>query len=74
METSLSKKAREPIEIKVEVGACSHASKAEEIAHAFKNELSRLKKEGIEEWSVITVGCRGLCFKAPLVEDRKSVV
>ena len=74
MEASLSKKAREPIEIKVEVGVCSHPSKAEEIAQAFRNELSRLKKEGIEKWSVITVGCRGLCFKAPLVEVKTPLL
>lgn len=68
MGAHLSKKNREPVEIKVEVGNCSLPSKAEEIATAFKRELSRLKEEGIEKWSVINTGCRGLCFKAPLVE------
>ena len=68
METHLSKKDREPIEIKVEVGNCSLPGKAEEIATAFKRELSRLKEEGIEKWFVTNTGCRGLCFKAPMVE------
>jgi len=68
MEASLSKKDSEPIEIKVEVAACSPPSKAEEIVKAFKHELSRLKEKEIEKWSVVNVGCRGLCFKTPLVE------
>ena len=68
MEKHLSKKYRGPIEIKVEVGNCSLPSKAEEIMIAFKRELSRLEEEGIEKWSVVNVGCRGSCFKAPMVE------
>ena len=68
METHLSKKNRGPVEIKVEVGNCSLPGKAEEIATAFKRELSRLNDEGIETWSVTHVGCRGLCFKSPMVE------
>jgi len=68
METHMSKKNRGPVEIKVEVGNCSLPSKAEEIATAFKRELSRLNDERIETWSVTHVGCRGLCFKSPMVE------
>lgn len=68
METHPSKKNVGPVEIKVEVGNCSLPGKAEEIAAAFKWELSRLHDEGIEPWSVTHVGCRGLCFKSPMVE------
>ncbi|KPJ56550.1 MAG: hypothetical protein AMJ42_05200 [Deltaproteobacteria bacterium DG_8] len=68
MELPISRKKIGPIEIKVEVGTCSLPSKAEEIVTAFKRELSRFKEEGIERWSVTHVGCRGLCFRTPLVE------
>ena len=68
METHPSKKNKGPIEIKVEVGNCSLPGKAEEIAAAFTWELSRLHDEGIETWTVTHTGCRGLCFKSPMVE------
>jgi len=69
MEASLNKKDSEPLEIKVEVGACSPPSKAEEILKAFKHELSRLKEKEIEKWSVVNIGCRGLCFKTPYLSN-----
>ncbi len=68
MKTSENKKSGASVEIKVEAGACSLQGKAQEIANAFRYELSRLEKHGITSYAVTTVGCRGLCFKAPLVE------
>lgn len=67
MERLAPNKSKEGVEITVEVNACSLQNKAEEIARAFRRELARLewREEGM--WSVKTVGCRGLCFKAPLV-------
>jgi NADH:ubiquinone oxidoreductase subunit F (NADH-binding)/(2Fe-2S) ferredoxin len=67
METLAENKNGEPIEVKIEVGACSLQNKAGEIARAFENELSRLGQEaGTVKMS--RVGCRGLCFQSPLVE------
>ena len=66
MEPLVPEKTNDRIEVAVEVTACSLQSKAEEIARAFRRELARLEGEE-RAWSVSTVGCRGLCFKAPLV-------
>jgi len=68
MKTSENKKRVQSIEIKIEAGACSPQGKAQEIANAFRYELSRLEQQGITSYDMTTVGCRGLCFKAPLVE------
>lgn len=68
MKTSENKKRGQSIAIKVEVGACSPQGKAQEIANAFRYELSRLEQQGITSYDMTTVGCRGLCYKAPLVE------
>ena len=68
MRMSENKKRGASIEIKVEVGACSLQGTAQEIANAFRYELLRLEQQGITSYAVTTVGCRGLCFKAPLVE------
>ncbi len=68
MKISENKKSGASVEIKIEAGACSLQGKAQEIANAFRYELSRLEKRRITSHAVTTVGCRGLCFKAPLVE------